>query len=74
VTGDKIEWNVYSGLPFRTDSLVAPGRYDVRDASYEEVAHMLSSGLILGWVSGKYEIGPRAPLSLRGGGGIRTHE
>lgn len=60
-TGDaKIEWNVYSGLPFRTDSLVVRGRYDVRDASYEEVAHMLSSGLILGWVSGRYEIGPRA--------------
>lgn len=60
-TGDaKIEWDVYSGLPFRTDSYVVPGRYDVRDASYEEVAHMLSSGLILGWVNGRYEIGPRA--------------
>jgi predicted NodU family carbamoyl transferase len=60
-TGDaKIEWNVYSGLPFRMDSPVVPGRYDVGDASCEEVAHMLSSGLILGWVSGKYEIGPRA--------------
>jgi predicted NodU family carbamoyl transferase len=60
-TGDaKIEWNVYSGLPFRTDSPVVPGRYDVRDASYEEIAHMLGRGLILGWVSGRYEIGPRA--------------
>jgi predicted NodU family carbamoyl transferase len=56
----KIEWDVYSGLPFRADSPVAPGRYDIRDASYEQVAHMLSSGLILGWVSGRYEIGPRA--------------
>ena len=60
-TGDaKIEWNVYSGLPFRMDAPVVPGRYDVRDVSYDEVAHMLSSGLILGWVSGRYEIGPRA--------------
>lgn len=60
-TGDaKIEWDVYSGLPFVTDTPVVPGRYDVRDASYEEVAHLLSSGLILGWVSGRYEIGPRA--------------
>jgi predicted NodU family carbamoyl transferase len=60
-TGDaKIEWNVYSGSPIRTDSPVVPGRYDVRDASHEEVAHMLSSGLILGWVNGRYEIGPRA--------------
>lgn len=60
-TGDaKINWDVYSGLPFRTDSPIVLDRYDVRDASYEEVAHMLSSGLILGWVSGRYEIGPRA--------------
>jgi predicted NodU family carbamoyl transferase len=60
-TGDaKIEWDVYSGLPFREDSPVVPGRYDVRDVSYKEVAQMLSSGLILGWVGGRYEIGPRA--------------
>jgi predicted NodU family carbamoyl transferase len=60
-TGEaKIEWDVYSGLPFRTDAPVVPGRYDVRDISYEEVARMLSSGLILGWVTGRYEIGPRA--------------
>ncbi|MFD6713688.1 carbamoyltransferase C-terminal domain-containing protein [Micromonospora chalcea] len=56
----KIKWDVYSGLPFRMDSPVVPGRYDVRDVSHEEVAHMLSSGLILGWVNGRYEIGPRA--------------
>jgi predicted NodU family carbamoyl transferase len=60
-TGDaKIEWNVYSGLPFRTDPAVGPGRYEIRDVSCEEVAHMLSTGLVLGWVSGRYEIGPRA--------------
>ena len=60
-TGDaKIKWDVYSGLSFKTDSSVTPGRYDVRDAGYEEVANMLSSGLILGWVNGRYEIGPRA--------------
>ncbi len=60
-TGDaKIEWDVYSGLPFVKDSDVVPGRYDIYDASYDQVAHMLSSGLILGWVNGRYEIGPRA--------------
>lgn len=60
-TGDpKIEWDVYSGMTFRMEPLVDPGRYDVRDASYDEVAHMLSDGLILGWISGRYEIGPRA--------------
>lgn len=60
-TGDaKIEWSVYSGLPFTTDSPIVPDRYDVHDTTCEEVAHMLSSGLILGWVNGRYEIGPRA--------------
>lgn len=60
-TGDaKIEWDVYSGLPFRTDSPVAAVRYDIADASCDAIAAMLSSGLILGWVSGRYEIGPRA--------------
>lgn len=56
----KIEWDVYSGLPFRADSSVVSGRYDVMDSNYEEVARLLASGLILGWVSGNYEIGPRA--------------
>ncbi|MCY3959953.1 MAG: hypothetical protein OXG65_16900 [Chloroflexi bacterium] len=61
-TGEaKIEWDVYPGLPFRTDAPVVPSRYDVRDTSYEEVADILSRGLIVGWVSGRYEIGPRAP-------------
>jgi predicted NodU family carbamoyl transferase len=60
-TGDaKIAWNVYSGLPFRTESPLVSDRYDVREPSYDDVAHMLSSGLILGWVNGRSEIGPRA--------------
>lgn len=60
-TGDaKIEWDVYSGLPFRTDAPLAVDRYDICDVSYQRVAEMLSNGLILGWVSGRYEIGPRA--------------
>src|SRR5207247_10450044 len=56
----KIRWDVYSGLPFRTDAPFAPSRYDIRDASYYEMADMLNRGLILGRVSGRYEIGPRA--------------
>ena len=60
-TGDaKIEWDVYSGLPFKADYPLAADRYDVCDVSYQQVAGMLSNGLILGWVSGRYEIGPRA--------------
>lgn len=56
----KIEWDVYSGLTFATDSAVVPGRYDISEPSSDEVARMLSEGLILGWVNGRYEIGPRA--------------
>ena len=56
----KIEWDVYSGLPFRTDAIFGAEKYDIRDADSAEVASMLASDLILGWVSGRYEIGPRA--------------
>jgi predicted NodU family carbamoyl transferase len=60
-TGDaKIKWDVYSGLPFRTDAPLAVDRYDISDVSYHQVAEMLSNGLIIGWVNGRYEIGPRA--------------
>jgi predicted NodU family carbamoyl transferase len=60
-TGDaKIEWDVYSGLPFDNATTSDLNRYDVRDVGPAEVAKMLENGLILGWVSGRYEIGPRA--------------
>jgi predicted NodU family carbamoyl transferase len=60
-SGDaKLDWDVYSGLPFRSDSLFASDRYDIFDVSYPQVAEMLSDGLILGWVNGRFEIGPRA--------------
>ena len=60
-TGEaKVEWDVYSGLPFQADSPVAIDRYDVLNASCEDVAEMLREGLVLGWVNGRYEIGPRA--------------
>lgn len=61
LTGNpKVVWDVYSGLPFRVDDLVEPDRYEVRDTSPEEVADLLANDLILGWASGRYEIGPRA--------------
>lgn len=56
----KIDWDVYSGLPFKAGTPFVRDRYDVWDASYEEVARMLSKDLVLGWVNGRYEIGPRA--------------
>lgn len=60
-TGDpKISWDVYSGLPFACDEPVDPARFDKFKSSLTTAAAMLASDLILGWVSGRYEIGPRA--------------
>jgi len=56
----KIEWDVYSGLAFRDNAAPPADRYDVTDASCEQVADWLVGGLILGWVNGRSEIGPRA--------------
>ncbi len=56
----KIEWDVYSGLPFRTDGSFEPDRYDVHYTNPDKIADMLANDLILGWTSGRYEIGPRA--------------
>lgn len=56
----KIEWDVYSGLVFRADGSFNSDKYDIHDTSYDEIAGMLANDLILGWVSGRYEIGPRA--------------
>jgi len=56
----KIEWDVYSGLAFQTDVSFDTSRYEIHDTDYDEIADMLANDLILGWVSGRYEIGPRA--------------
>jgi predicted NodU family carbamoyl transferase len=55
----KIDWNVYSGRLFIIDPFDSD-RYDIYEANYEWIADALANGLIIGWVSGKYEIGPRA--------------
>ncbi len=56
----KIDWNVYSGLGFITAGSFDLAQYDVYETNYELIADMLANDLIIGWVSGKYEIGPRA--------------
>jgi predicted NodU family carbamoyl transferase len=56
----KIEWDVYGGLSFQADGKFDFEKYDIHDTTHERVADMLANDLILGWVSGKYEIGPRA--------------
>ena len=61
LTGNpKIDWNVYSGLGFITAGSFDLAPYDVYETSYDLIADMLANGLIVGWVNGKYEIGPRA--------------
>ncbi|SDR98062.1 hydroxymethyl cephem carbamoyltransferase [Pseudomonas syringae] len=56
----KIEWDVYAGLAFGTLGAFNAERYDIRNVDSAAIADMLASDLILGWVSGRYEIGPRA--------------
>lgn len=56
----KIEWDVYSGLPFRNDGPVDTEKYEIHDATPGEIAELLEGDLILGWINGRYEIGPRA--------------
>jgi len=56
----KIDWNVYSGLAFVADEAFDASHFDKCEANYAVVADMLARDLIIGWVNGKYEIGPRA--------------
>ena len=56
----KIDWSVYSGLGFITAGSFDLAQYDLYEKNYEMIADILANDLIIGWVSGKYEIGPRA--------------
>jgi len=56
----KIDWNVYSGLEFIANGAFDASLFDQHDTSFEMIADMLANNLIIGWVNGKYEIGPRA--------------
>ncbi|MEY9107813.1 putative NodU family carbamoyl transferase [Bradyrhizobium yuanmingense] len=61
LTGNpKIDWNVYSGLEFNTSGSFDPSMFDIYESDHAVIADMLANGLILGWVNGRYEIGPRA--------------
>ncbi len=61
LTGNpKIDWNVYSGLEFITADSFDLSLYDLYETNYAMIADMLAKNLIIGWVNGKYEIGPRA--------------
>jgi len=56
----KIDWNVYSGLKFITNDAFDVSLFDTYETNYGMIADMLANNLIIGWVNGKYEIGPRA--------------
>jgi len=56
----KISWDVYSGLTFNESGPFDVSQYDKYTADVDFIAGLLVSDLILGWVNGKYEIGPRA--------------
>jgi predicted NodU family carbamoyl transferase len=56
----KIKWNVYSGLEFIANDAFDASLFDEYKTNYEMIAEMLVSNLIIGWVHGKCEIGPRA--------------
>ena len=61
LTGNpKIDWNVYSGLEFVADAAFDASLFDEYETNYAMIADMLAGDLIIGWVNGKYEIGPRA--------------
>ncbi len=55
----KLDWTVYSGETFIEDAFETPG-FDQHEFSFDQVASLLEQGKVLGWVEGKYEIGPRA--------------
>ena len=56
----KVDWDVYTGLDFITADACDMTQYDFFETSYQLIADMLANDLVIGWVSGKYEIGPRA--------------
>ena len=60
-TGDpKINWNVYAGLEFEGNAEFDASLFDEYNTNYAMIADMLANNLIIGWVNGNYEIGPRA--------------
>lgn len=56
----KINWSVYSGLEFVAKDAFDASLYDEYTTNYAMIADMLANNLIIGWINGKSEIGPRA--------------
>ncbi|WP_441870401.1 carbamoyltransferase C-terminal domain-containing protein [Phaeovulum sp. W22_SRMD_FR3] len=61
LSGDpKIKWDVYAGRGFVLDVNVDDAEFDEWEGNASNVAEILYEDMILGWVNGRYEIGPRA--------------
>ena len=62
LSGDPhIDWSVYSGLEFEWDRDPDPARWERRPLDNDALADAIAGGRIVGWVQGRWEIGPRAP-------------
>jgi hydroxymethyl cephem carbamoyltransferase len=61
LTGDPhIEWDVYSGLEFEWDAEPDPAVWKKRHLDHAALADAIAGGLVVAWVQGRWEIGPRA--------------
>lgn len=56
----EICWDVYAGEAFVHDTEFDPARYVSTPLNMGEVADFLVAGNVLGWVQGRWEMGPRA--------------
>ena len=56
----KIGWDVYAGRQFGNDDAFDASLFDERRTDYAMIADMLAGDMIIGWVNGRHEIGPRA--------------
>lgn len=55
-----IDWNVYCGLEFEWDTEPDSGTWVRRELDNRALARALADGEVVGWVQGRWEIGPRA--------------
>jgi predicted NodU family carbamoyl transferase len=55
----KLEWSVYAGDPF-VDESPAAEEFETGPIDLTEVCRRLLDGQVIGWVQGRYEMGPRA--------------
>jgi hydroxymethyl cephem carbamoyltransferase len=55
-----IDWSVYAGAPFNYDVEPDERTWTRTEVSRQAVAQRIADGAVVAWVSGRYEIGPRA--------------